>query len=81
VEVFNQLNHWHWWGMGALWIIGELVAPNGKFMAIGIAAAVTGLLLRLMPGVEVSWQLGVFAALTVTGLLVVNLRARKAAKT
>jgi hypothetical protein len=30
---------------------------------------------------EVSWQLSVFAALTVTGLLVVNLRARKAAKT
>jgi len=77
MEVFNQINHWHWWGMGALWIIGELLAPNGKFLVIGIAAGVTGLLLRVMPGLEGLWQLGVFVALTTIGLLLAHLRAGK----
>ena len=78
MEVFNQINHWHWWGMGALWIIGELLAPNGKFLVIGIAAVITGLLLRVMPGMEGLWQVGVFAALAAIGLLLTRLRAGKA---
>lgn len=79
MELLHQLNHWHWWGMGALWIIGEFLSPNGYFMAIGVSAVVTGLLLRIMPGLEWQWQLGAFAVLAAIGLLLVRLRVGKAA--
>lgn len=77
METYLLVNHWHWWGLGGLWLLGEFLAPNGKFLAIGIAAVITGLLLRLMPGLAGTWQLGVFATLTAIGLLLVRLRARK----
>ena len=49
------LNHWHWWGLAALLIVGELLAPCVYFIAWSLAAAVIGLLVRFLPGMPGLW--------------------------
>jgi membrane protein implicated in regulation of membrane protease activity len=70
VDILYHLNHWHWWGMAVLWIVGELLSPCGYFLAMGIAAAITGLVLRVAPTLDWPLQLAIFGVLTVVGLLV-----------
>jgi membrane protein implicated in regulation of membrane protease activity len=70
MEMFYILNHWHWWALGALFVIGELLAPCVYFMAIGIAAALVGLVVRFVPDMPGLWQLGLFILLTLIGTLI-----------
>jgi len=64
MEMFYMLNHWHWWALGALLILGELITPCVYFVAIGVAAVLVGLLTRFMPEMAGLWQLGLFIGLT-----------------
>lgn len=59
------LSHWHWWGLAALLIVGELLAPCVYFMAWSLAAAVMGLLVRFLPGMPGLWQIGLFIVLSI----------------
>lgn len=68
--MFYILNHWHWWALGALFVIGELLAPCVYFMAIGIAAALVGLVTRFVPEMPGLWQLGLFVVLTLISTLI-----------
>lgn len=63
MEAFYILNHWHWWALATLLIIGELLAPCLYFMAMGIAAMLVGLVVRFMPDLSGQWQLGLFIVL------------------
>jgi membrane protein implicated in regulation of membrane protease activity len=76
VEIFYYLNHWHWWGMGALWLVAELLAPCTYFLAIGLASAVTGIIVRLVPGLDGLMQVGIFLVLLVIALLLAHRRVR-----
>ncbi len=64
MEMFYILNHWHWWALGALFVLGELITPCVYFVAIGIAAVLVGLATRFMPEMAGVWQLGLFIGLT-----------------
>jgi len=64
MEIFYTLNHWHWWALGALFVLGELLAPCVYFVAIGIAAVLVGLVTRFVPEMAGLWQLGLFIGLT-----------------
>ncbi len=64
MEMFYILNHWHWWALGALFVLGELITPCVYFVAIGIAAVLVGLVTRFMPEMTGVWQLGLFIGLT-----------------
>jgi len=73
MEKFYILNHWHWWAMAALWVIGELINPSVYFLAIGIAAFLTGLVVLFQPYMPGLWQLGLFVVL----LAVTTMMARQ----
>lgn len=78
MEMFYILNHWHWWALAVLFVIGELLAPCVYFLAIGIAAMLTGLVVRLMPQLDGLWQLGLFIALVLISTLIARqLKLRK----
>lgn len=62
--IFLHITYWHWWGLAALLIIGELLSPCVYFLAWGVAAAVTGLVTRLVPGMPGEWQVGLFIVLS-----------------
>ncbi len=65
MEMLYILNHWHWWALGALFVLSEFVAPCVYFVAIGIAAVLVGLVTRfVMPEMAGLWQLGLFIGLT-----------------
>jgi membrane protein implicated in regulation of membrane protease activity len=70
MEMFYILNHWHWWALAALLIVGEFLAPCVYFMAIGIAAMLVGLVTRFFPEMSGLWQLALFIGLALisTGL-------------
>ena len=63
MEMFYILNHWHWWALATLFVIGELLGPCLYFLAIGISAMLVGLVVRFMPDLGGLWQLGLFVVL------------------
>lgn len=62
---FLILTHWHWWGVAALLIVGELLAPCLYFMAWSLAAAIVGLVVRFLPGMPGLWQIGLFILMSI----------------
>ena len=58
------ITHWHWWGLAGLMIVAELLAPCLYFMAWAVAAALTGIVVRLAPGMPGLWQVGLFVVLS-----------------
>ena len=62
------ITHWHWWGLAGLLIVAELLAPSLYFMAWAVAAALTGLVVRLAPGMPGLWQAGLFIVLSAMSL-------------
>ncbi len=54
IEWLQTMNAWHWLVLALVLLIIELMAPASFFLWLGIAAAVTGLLLAVIP---LSWEL------------------------
>lgn len=80
MEMFYILNHWHWWALGALFVLAELITPCVYFLAIGIAAVLTGLVTRFMPDMPGLWQLGLFVGLLLVSTLIArNIRHKRGA--
>jgi len=64
----GNVEFWHWWVLAVLLILLEVLAPGTFFLWLGIAAAVVGLLLVVIP--DLGWQLQVliFAVLAVAAV-------------
>ncbi|MFC4454019.1 NfeD family protein [Deinococcus sonorensis] len=60
---------WHWWALAAVLLILEVLVPGVFLVWLGIAAAVLGLLVALLP-LGVPLQLLLFGALSVVSILV-----------
>jgi membrane protein implicated in regulation of membrane protease activity len=54
---------WHWWALGGLLVIVEVLAPGYMFLWFGVAAGLVGLLLAVWPGLGLSFQLLLYAGL------------------
>ena len=66
---FLPLTFWHWL-IGALVLLGlELFAPGAVFLRLGIAAAVTALLVFLVPSVLWQIQFLVFSLFSIISIL------------
>lgn len=73
------LTHWHWWGLAGLFILAEILAPCVYFMAWALAAAIVGLVVRVLPGMPGLWQLGLFFILATIFLAFAYFKRRKLA--
>ena len=60
---------WHWWILAGVLLILELTAPAFFFLWLGIAAAATGLIMLVFPGISLESQLVLFAVLSVAAVL------------
>lgn len=67
--MFEQLDFWHWLILGVMLVLLEMFAPGASFLWIGIAAALTGILLWLVPNMEWTTQVLVFAVLSVLSVI------------
>ena len=69
----GNVEFWHWWVLAVLLILLEVLAPGTFFLWLGIAAAVVGLLLVVMP--DLGWQLQVLIFVILAGVSVFAGRA------
>lgn len=67
---FEQIVFWHWWIAAGLLLIIELSVPTFFFMWMGIAAALVGLMLLVMPGMPLELQLVLFVLLSLTTIII-----------
>lgn len=66
----SSLVFWHWWILAVVLMSIELFAPAAFFIWCGIAAAIVGLVLLIIP--VISWQIQIllFAVLSIVSVLV-----------
>lgn len=60
---------WHWLILAGVLLILELTAPAFFFLWLGIAAAATGLIMLVFPGMQLETQLVLFSVLSVVAVL------------
>jgi len=64
MDFFDQIVFWHWWIIAGILLIIELTVPTFFFMWMGIAAALVGLMLLVIPGMPLELQLVMFVVLS-----------------
>ncbi len=69
IETLSEISFWHWMILAVALVIVEALLPGVIFMWMGIAAAVTGLILLAFP--DMGWEipLQIFAGLSVASVV------------
>jgi membrane protein implicated in regulation of membrane protease activity len=70
MTLLDHLQFWHWWIFGLMLAVVEVLAPGAFFMWFGLAAAVTGLILLVLPALDWQYQLIAFAILAVVAVFI-----------
>ena len=70
MEWLDNIVFWHWWILAGILLIIELSSPVFYFLWMGIAAALVGLLLLVVPGMPIELQLVLFAILSIVATVV-----------
>jgi len=70
MEWLQEASYWHWWVLGVLLIILEILSPAIFFLWMGISAGVVGLLVLLMPTMGWETQILLFAAFSVASIVI-----------
>jgi inner membrane protein len=68
-EYFSTLLFWHWWVVALILVILEMVMPGFFLLWIGVAAAITGLLLLVVPTSPWQVQFVVFGVLAIGAIV------------
>lgn len=66
--LIQQVDYWHWWILGGILLLIEVLAPSFFFLWLAIAAAVTGLILLGVPELDWQYQLMIFSGLSVVSI-------------
>jgi membrane protein implicated in regulation of membrane protease activity len=69
MTLLDHLQFWHWWILGLMLAVVEVLAPGAFFMWFGLAAGVTGLILLVLPALDWHYQLLAFAVLAVAAVI------------
>jgi len=67
--MLEQMDFWHWFILAVVLIVFEMFVPGASFLWIGIAAALTGMLLWLIPTMAWTTQVLIFAVLSVLSVI------------
>jgi len=62
--LFAHVTFWHWWTLALVLIVLEVLTPGTFFLFMGIAAALLGALLAVIP-MSWEWQLSLYAVLSI----------------
>ena len=69
MALLAHLQFWHWWILGLMLIVVELLAPGAFFLWLGLAAGATGLVLLILPGLDWHYQLLAYAVLALAAVI------------
>jgi membrane protein implicated in regulation of membrane protease activity len=67
---FEHVAFWHWWILAGLLLVLQLTSQAFFLLWIGIAAALVGFLLLIIPGLPLEAQLLLFGALSILAVVV-----------
>ena len=67
-ELLANIDYWHWLILGGVLLLVEVAAAGFFFLWLAIAAAITGLVLLLFPGLDWQYQLMLFSGLSVISI-------------
>ncbi|MDT8403656.1 NfeD family protein [Sulfuriflexus sp.] len=70
MELFAELNAWHWGIIAVVLIIFEIFAPGAFLLWLGIAAAVISILMIFMPNLGWEAQFVIFAIVSVLSIVI-----------
>lgn len=59
---------WHWWVLGVILLVLEMVAPGAFFLWMAVAAGVVGFAMLFVPDLAWEYQVLVFAVLSVVSI-------------
>ncbi len=65
-----EIIFWHWWSLGAILLIVELLAPGMFFIWMGESAFVVGGVLWMFPALGLEYQVMLFSTLSVLSIAV-----------
>lgn len=68
-EFLSAMMYWHWFGLGMLLLIIEVLSGTGFLLWVGIAALFVGALLFLVPSLSIGIQLVIFALVSILSAL------------
>lgn len=63
-----EIIFWHWWSLGAILLIVELLAPGMFFIWMGESAFVVGGVLWMFPALGLEYQVMLFSTLSVLSI-------------
>jgi len=69
MDLLQDATYWHWWVLGVVLIILEIISPAVFFLWMGISAGVVGLLVLLFPSMAWEFQMVLFAAFSVASIV------------
>ena len=76
-DYFSTLLFWHWWVLGLVLVVIEMVAPGFFLLWIGLAAGVTGLILVVVPGIGWQVQFLIFGILAIGSVVAARFYFRR----
>ena len=69
MELISQIDSWHWWILGILFVVLEIFSPAAFFLWMGISAGIVGFLLLAFPELSWEYQLLAFAIFSVVSII------------
>lgn len=69
MELFNNLDYWHWLILAVVLVILEVFSPGVFFIWMGLAAGIVGGILFAYPQLDWHYQLLIFALFSVGAIL------------
>jgi hypothetical protein len=69
MELFTSLTYWQWWVIAIIFIILEMFAPGAFMLWLGIAAAIVGIILAVLPSMAWEVQYTLFAIISVLSII------------
>lgn len=77
MDLFTELNSWHWGVIAVILIILEVFAPGAFLIWLGVAAAVVSVVMVLVPTISWETQFVIFAIVSVASIYGWRLYVRK----
>lgn len=80
ISFIDQMTYWHWFALGSILIIIEIITPTFYFIWPGIAAVTVGVLKLFAP--DLSWQvaISVFGVMSVVSTVIWTMFYRQSVK-
>jgi hypothetical protein len=72
-----EIVFWNWWVVALILLVIELLAPGFYFLWLAASGFVTGLLLWLMPALDIKLQIFIFSVLSMASVIAWRLYGKR----